>query len=158
MPVEIERKFLVVDDTWRWEVSRHRAMQQGYLGAPGGKASIRVRLEGKRALLNVKAAVMGAVRAEYEYEIPLEEGREMFDNLCIGRLEKTRHYIDRDGLTWEVDEFHGDNDGLVVAEVELIDPQQEIPRPAWLGREVTEEPKYYNHSLSLKPFRSWHAH
>lgn len=158
MPVEIERKFLVVDDTWRWEVSRHRAMQQGYLGAPGGKASIRVRLEGKRALLNVKAAVMGSVRAEYEYEIPLEEGREMFDNLCIGRLEKTRHYIDRDGLTWEVDEFHGDNDGLVVAEVELIDPQQEIARPAWLGREVTDEPKYYNHSLSLKPFRSWHAH
>ena len=158
MPVEIEHKFLVVDDAWRWEVSRHRAMQQGYLGAPGGKASIRVRLEGKRALLNVKAAVMGAVRAEYEYEIPLEEGREMFDNLCIGRLEKTRHYIDRDGLTWEVDEFHGDNDGLVVAEVELIDPQQEIARPAWLGREVTDEPKYYNHSLSLKPFRSWHAH
>lgn len=158
MPVEIERKFLVVDDTWRWEVSRHRAMQQGYLGAPGGKASIRVRLEGKRALLNVKAAVMGAVRAEYEYEIPLEEGREMFDNLCIGRLEKTRHYIDRDGLTWEVDEFHGDNDGLIVAEVELIDPQQEIPRPSWLGREVTEDPKYYNHSLSLKPFRAWHAH
>jgi len=158
MPVEIERKFLVVDDTWRWEVSRHRAMQQGYLGAPGGKASIRVRLEGKRALLNVKAAVMGAVRAEYEYEIPLEEGREMFENLCIGRLEKTRHYIDRDGLTWEVDEFHGDNDGLIVAEVELIDPQQEIPRPSWLGREVTDEPKYYNHSLSLKPFRAWHAH
>ncbi len=158
MPVEIERKFLVVDDTWRWEVSRHRAMQQGYLGAPGGKASIRVRLEGKRALLNVKAAVMGAVRAEYEYEIPIDEGREMFENLCIGRLEKTRHYIDRDGLTWEIDEFHGDNDGLVVAEVELINPQQEIARPSWLGREVTEEPKYYNHSLSLKPFRAWHAH
>lgn len=158
MPVEIERKFLVVDDTWRWEVSRHRAMRQGYLGAPGGKASIRVRLEGKRALLNVKAAVMGAVRAEYEYEIPIDEGREMFENLCIGRLEKTRHYIDRDGLTWEIDEFHGDNDGLVVAEVELINPQQEIARPSWLGREVTEEPKYYNHSLSLKPFRAWHAH
>lgn len=158
MPVEIERKFLVVDDTWRWEVSRHRAMQQGYLGAPGGKASIRVRLEGKRALLNVKAAVMGAVRAEYEYEIPIDEGREMFENLCIGRLEKTRHYIDRDGLTWEIDEFHGDNDGLVVAEVELINPQQEIARPSWLGREVTEEPKYYNHSLSLRPFRAWHAH
>lgn len=158
MPVEIERKFLVVDDTWRWEVSRHRAMQQGYLGAPGGKASIRVRLEGKRALLNVKAAVMGAVRAEYEYEIPIDEGREMFENLCIGRLQKTRHYIDRDGLTWEIDEFHGDNDGLVVAEVELINPQQEIARPSWLGREVTEEPKYYNHSLSLKPFRAWHAH
>lgn len=158
MAVEIERKFLLVDETWRWEVSRHRKMEQGYLGAPGGKASIRVRLQDKRALINIKSAVVGAVRSEYEYEIPIEEGRELFENLCIGRVEKTRHYIDRDGLTWEIDEFHGDNDGLVVAEVELANVQQEIIRPSWLGREVTEEPKYYNHNLSLKPFRAWHAH
>ena len=158
MPVEIERKFLVLDETWRWEVSRHRSMQQGYLSAPGGKSSVRVRLEGKRALLNIKAAVMGHTRTEYEYEIPIEEGREMFENLCIGRLEKTRHYIDRDGLTWEIDEFHGDNDGLVVAEVELAVATQQIAKPQWLGREVTDEPRYYNHALSLKPFRAWHAH
>ncbi len=158
MAVEIERKFLLVDETWRWEVSRHRKMEQGYLGAPGGRASIRVRLEDKRALINIKSAVVGAVRSEYEYEIPIEEGRELFENLCIGRVEKTRHYIDRDGVTWEIDEFHGDNDGLVVAEVELANVQQEITRPSWLGREVTEESKYYNHNLSLKPFRAWHAH
>lgn len=158
MPVEIERKFLLADDRWRSEVTRHCAMRQGYLGAPGGKASIRVRLEGPRARLNIKSSVVGDTRDEYEYEIPVADATELYDNLCIGRVQKVRHYIERDGLTWEIDEFQGDNEGLVVAEVELSHQQQNVPLPPWLGREVTSEPRYYNHSLAIKPYRSWHAH
>ena len=158
MPVEIERKFLLANDGWRNEVVRHCAMRQGYLGAPGGKASIRVRLEGDRARLNIKSSVVGDTRDEYEYEIPVSEATEMLDNLCIGRVEKVRHYIERDGLTWEIDEFQGDNEGLVVAEVELSHAEQSVPSPPWLGREITTEARYYNHSLAIKPYRSWHAH
>jgi adenylate cyclase len=158
MPIEIERKFLLANDRWRSEVIRHTNMRQGYLGAPGGKASIRVRLEARRARLNIKSAVVGDTRDEYEYEIPLADATEMFDNLCIGRVEKIRHYIERDGLTWEIDEFLGDNEGLIVAEVELEQQDQRVPAPPWLGREITTDPRYYNHSLSIKPYRSWHAH
>jgi adenylate cyclase len=155
MPLEIERKFLVVGDAWRGQVSRSLAMRQGYLAGEGGKASVRVRLEGEAAKLNIKAAVVGAARAEYEYDIPASQAREMLDNLCVGRLEKTRHYIEVDGLTWEVDEFINDNAGLVVAEIELDSADQSFDRPAWLGRELTEDRRYYNHHLALHPWRNW---
>jgi len=155
MPMEIERKFLVLGDAWRAQVSRSLPMRQGYLSREAGKASVRVRLEGEQAKLNIKAAVVGAARAEYEYDIPPQQAREMLDTLCVGRLEKTRHYIERDGLTWEVDEFINDNAGLVVAEVELEHADQPFPHPAWLGREVTEERRYYNHHLALHPWRTW---
>lgn len=155
MPLEIERKFLLADDRWRHEVQRSRVMRQGYLGGTEGRASIRVRVQADVAHLNIKAAVIGAARAEYEYAIPMVEAQEMLDRLCIGCIDKTRHYVQRDGLTWEIDEFYGDNAGLVVAEVELEDTDQVFERPAWLGREVTDEQRYYNHSLSLKPFRAW---
>lgn len=158
MPVEIERKFLLASDHWRNEVVRHVSMRQGYLGAPGGKASIRIRLEGKCARLNIKSSVVGDTRDEYEYEIPLAEGTEMYENLCIGRVEKVRHYIERDDLVWEIDEFGGDNEGLVVAEVELTRHDQNVPVPSWLGLEITDDPRYYNHSLAVKPYRAWHAH
>ncbi|PPE75821.1 CYTH domain protein [Solimonas fluminis] len=155
MAMEIERKFRVVSDAWRAQVNRSLAMRQGYLAGEGGKASVRVRLEGEDAKLNIKAAVVGAARAEYEYDIPAAQAREMLDNLCIGRLEKTRHYIEIDGLTWEVDEFINDNAGLVVAEIELDSIDQPFERPAWLGRELTEDRRYYNHHLALHPWRTW---
>lgn len=155
MPIEIERKFLVTGDAWRSQVSRSLAMRQGYLAGEGGKASVRVRLEGEDAKLNIKAAVVGAARAEYEYNIPAAQAREMLDNLCVGRLEKTRHYIEIDGLTWEVDEFINDNAGLVVAEIELDSADQPFGRPAWLGRELTDDRRYYNHHLALHPWRTW---
>lgn len=155
MPLEIERKFLLADERWREEVVRCRRMRQGYLGGSGGRASIRVRVEDDAAHLNIKAAVVGSVRAEYEYAIPLGEAQEMLDQLSVGRIDKTRHFIERDGLTWEIDEFHGDNAGLVVAEVELDNARQDVPRPAWLGREVTQERRYYNHDLALHPYRTW---
>lgn len=157
MPVEIERKFLVVGDGWRVEASRSARMGQGYLTQETGRASVRVRIEDDRATLNIKAAIVGSARAEYEYAIPLAEGRELLDTLCVGRLEKLRHYIERDGVTWEVDEFLGDNAGLIVAEIELASVEQAFARPAWLGRELTDDRRYYNHHLALHPYKTWGA-
>jgi adenylate cyclase len=155
--LEIERKFLVADDRWRGEAVRSVAMRHGYLSELGGRASVRVRVEGTIGKLNVKAAVVGVARAEYEYDIPAADAEEMLATLCGGLILKTRHYIERDGLTWEVDEFTGANAGLVVAEVELEDAGQTIVCPAWLGREVTEEHRYYNHALSRRPYSEWTA-
>lgn len=157
MPLEIERKFLVTGESWRAQASRSRHMAQGYLLSGAEKASVRVRLDESGARLNIKAAVIGRARAEYEYSIPAKEGREIFQNLCVGRLEKTRHYLERDGLTWEVDEFHGGNAGLIVAEIELSFEAQEFSRPDWLGEEVTQERRYYNHQLALHPYRTWNV-
>jgi adenylate cyclase len=155
MGIEIERKFLVTGDGWREQASRSLEMRQGYLVGEGGKSSVRVRLEGERAKLNIKAAVIGAARAEYEYDIPPAEAREMLAMLCVGRLEKTRYYVEIDGLTWEVDEFANDNAGLVVAEIELAHADQPFERPAWLGRELTQDRRYYNHHLALHPWKDW---
>ncbi|MFA5939218.1 MAG: CYTH domain-containing protein [Sinimarinibacterium sp.] len=162
MALEIERKFLVVGSAWRAEIVRSVEMRQGYLTREAGtqeagRASVRVRIESGAARLNIKAAVVGAARAEYEYAVPLDEGREILDTLCFGRLEKVRHYIERDGLVWEVDEFLNDNAGLIVAEVELTSVDQDVVRPAWLGRELTSDRRYYNHYLALHPWRSWPA-
>ncbi|WP_420465273.1 CYTH domain-containing protein [Panacagrimonas sp.] len=157
MPLEIERKFLLVDNAWRHEVSRRRVMRQGYLAGVEGRASVRVRLDDTEARLNIKAAVVGSARAEYDYDMPPGEAQEILDHLCVGRIDKTRHYVERDGFTWEIDEFHGDNDGLIVAEIELENEAQWFPRPAWLGREVTDQRRYYNHSLALHPYRNWDA-
>lgn len=155
MPLEIERKYLLASDLWRDEVDRSQAMAQGYLVGVGGKASIRVRVAGDEARLNIKAAVVGAARAEYDYGIPLDEGKTLLATLTVGTVEKTRHYIERDGLTWEIDEFHGDSNGLIVAEVELDAEDQAITRPGWLGQEVTDKSRYYNHALSQRPYRDW---
>lgn len=155
MGIEIERKFLVVGDAWRAEVSRTIEMRQGYLTQEAGCASVRVRVEADRATLNIKAAVVGSRRAEYGYAIPLADGRELLETLCVGRLEKLRHIVERDGVTWEVDEFLGDNAGLVVAEIELASIAQDFVRPVWLGRELTDDRRYYNHYLALHPYRTW---
>ena len=154
MAIEIERKFLIANDGWRGTVSRSVDMCQGYLVGEGGQASVRVRLHGDTAQLNIKAAVIGAARAEYEYEIPVADARELLQ-LCVGRLEKTRHYVELAGLTWEIDEFHGDNAPLVIAELELDSEDQAFERPDWAGKEVTGERRYYNHHLALHPYRHW---
>lgn len=155
MPIEIERKFLLAGDGWRQQVSRSRVMRQGYLGNTAGKASVRVRLDGAEARLNIKAAVVGAARAEYDYPIPVEDAEEILAALCVGRVEKTRHYVEHDGYTWEIDEFDGDNAGLIVAELELKDAAEAFSRPQWLGGEVTDQQRYYNHALALHPYRHW---
>lgn len=155
MPIEIERKFLVAGDGWREQVSHAIPMRHGYLTELGARASVRVRVEGEVGKLNVKAAVVGMARAEYEYEIPAAEAEEMLSTLCSGLILKTRHYVERDGLTWEIDVFEGANAGLVVAEVELDSVDQQFPQPAWVGREVTREQRYYNHALAKRPYAEW---
>jgi adenylate cyclase len=155
MGLEIERKFLVCSESWRKEVVRSLKMKQGYLSGEGGRASVRVRLEGEEARLNIKAARVGAARAEYEWPIAADEAREILATLCAGLVEKTRHYIPAGPHTFEVDEFEGANAGLIVAEIELDSADEAFERPAWLGRELTEDRRYYNHYLSTKPYSRW---
>ena len=154
MPREIERKFLPKNDAWRALAHRRRRMSQGYL-ASGARVSVRVRLAGDEAWLNIKAGGLVASRPEYEYPIPVDEARELL-TLAEGPLiDKTRHFVEHGGKTWEVDEFHGENSGLVVAELELDHEDERFPRPPWLGDEVTHLKRYYNVCLVTHPFSAW---
>jgi len=154
MPQEIERKFLPSDDSWRALAHRKQRMTQGYL-ASGGRVSVRVRIAGDDARLNMKAGGLVASRQEYEYAIPLDEARELLALADGPLIDKTRHYVVHGGMTWEVDEFHGDNAGLVVAEVELAREDEEFSLPPWLGVEVTALRRYYNVCLVTHPYREW---
>ncbi|MCS4503288.1 Inorganic triphosphatase [wastewater metagenome] len=157
MAEEIERKFLVTGDAWRDAADAGQPMRQGYLGRDI-HASVRVRLAGARAWLNIKGATLGVQRREYEYAIPADEAQEMLDHLCHRPLiEKTRYHVPVDGHTWEVDVFEGDNAGLVVAEVELASAEEAFTRPEWAGREVSHLPRYYNVSLVRYPYSEWTA-
>lgn len=155
MPLEIERKFLVAGDGWRSAVSRSELFRQGYL-ATTTSSSVRVRVGGHRGWLSVKGRVVGPSRPEYEYEVPLAEANEMLDAMCDeGRLEKVRHWVTVGGREWEIDEFLGANAGLVVAELEIEREDAVFERPSWLGREVTDDVRYYNASLALRPWSGW---
>ena len=154
MGVEIERKFTVRADFC--PQSAGTEMAQGYLSRDPQR-TVRVRLAGGRGYLTVKGETRGMVRAEYEYEIPPSDARAMLA-LCDSPLvEKTRYVMDAAGRQWEVDVFHGANDGLVVAEVELPSETAEVTLPAWVEREVTGEKRYYNSSLIVHPYHSWTA-
>ena len=153
---EIERKFLLRNDDWRAQVSRSEPMLQGYLaGPPAAHCSVRVRVAGEAAMLNIKSAVAGIVRDEYEYAIPLADARGMLATLARHSVEKVRHYVDVDGHVFEIDEFGGANAGLVVAEIELDAADAAFPRPHWLGREVSALLRYYNLNLAAHPYASW---
>lgn len=155
MAVEIEKKFLVTDESWRLNDPPGLQLIQGYL-AGSEKSSIRIRIEGDRANLNIKSATLGIRRLEYEYAIPLLDAREMLEKLAQGPLiEKTRYYVQVVNHRWEVDVFHGDNEGLVVAEIELNDEDEVFVRPPWLGQEVSGQARYYNVCLSKKPYKNW---
>ena len=161
MALEIERKFLVRGEGWRIAAHRVIPMAQGYindLGAldhGGQKASVRVRIQGDQAFLNVKSCESGHTRQEFEYPIPVADARDLLA-LCVGgRIEKRRHFVELGGHLWEVDEFFGDNAGLVVAEIELDDADEIFERPDWLGAEVTDEVRYYNVALAARPYSSW---
>ena len=155
MAVEIERKFLVINNQWRNECDPGVDFQQGYL-VGSEQASVRVRLEGDKAYLNIKSATLGVRRLEYEYAIPVAEAKEMLKHLCAKPLvEKTRYFIHRDNLCWEIDVFKGENAGLIVAEVELQTEAQSFDKPAWLGEEVSHDPRYYNVSLVKHPYKDW---
>jgi adenylate cyclase len=155
MPIEIERKFLLADEGWREGVVRSSRIRQGYMGQ-ADKASVRIRIQGASANINIKSATLGMRRQEYEYAIPLDEAEEMLDTLCNRpQIDKTRFIVEYDGHTWEIDEFYGDNQGLLVAEVELGSEDEAFSRPAWLGDEVTEDPRYYNVNLIRHPYKDW---
>lgn len=162
MGIEIERKYLVTDEAWRAQSVRALRMVQGYLidaslvqSQTGTRCSARVRIGGEQAWLNIKSATLGVERLEYDYAIPVVDAERMLRQFCNGTVEKVRHYVPHAGLTFEVDEFFGDNAGLIVAEVELGSADQAIDKPAWLGREVTEHLRYYNLNLLQHPYSRW---
>lgn len=155
MATEIERKFLVSSDRWRDDVVEAIRYRQGYLGE-ADTSSVRVRVSDADAFLNIKGATVGAARLEYEYPIPLADAHEILDQLCRKPLiEKTRFYVNHKGHLWEIDVFEGENAGLVVAEVELDSVGEAFSRPPWLGKEVTQDIRYYNASLVSYPYTQW---
>ncbi|HEY1071129.1 MAG TPA: CYTH domain-containing protein [Thermomonas sp.] len=161
MGIEIERKFLPRNDGWRAAAHKVVPMAQGYLNdlalvdSGAMQASVRVRIEGDAAFLNIKSRELGARRQEFEYPVPVAEARALLQ-LCVGGLvEKHRHYVEHAGHLWEVDEFLGDNAGLVVAEIELDAEDAAFTKPDWAGPEATYAQRYYNLALASRPFSQW---
>lgn len=154
MGTEIERKFLLKDDSWRSGAVGLECLQ-GYLSTRKERL-VRVRTIGPRGFITIKGIATGLSRTEYEYEIPLREAHEILEGLCVRPLiEKTRYRVEFEGLVWEIDEFHGENQGLVIAEVEMKDEEQAVPLPEWIGEEVSQEPRYFNSNLVSDPYRNW---
>lgn len=154
MGIEIERKFLLAGDGWRG-LGTPTLMRQGYLVADAVR-TVRVRIEGERAVITVKGKSTGASRGEWEYAIPVPDAAELLDGLCEQPLvEKVRHRIEHAGHVWEVDEFQGLNAGLVVAEIELGAEDEAFDKPDWIGPEVTGDKRYYNSSLIRHPYSEW---
>jgi adenylate cyclase len=156
MGVEIERKFLIregFESQWKGDVNGIPYVQ-GYLCRERGR-TVRVRIAGPKAYITIKGEVQGISRSEFEYAIPLEDAHAML-LLCDGPLiEKTRHLIPHEGHVWEVDVFHGKNEGLIIAEIELTKETQDVPIPEWVGKEVTGDHRYYNSCLAVHPLGVW---
>lgn len=155
MAIEIERKFLVTTSSWRASARDGTRYRQGYVAiTPQGV--VRARSGGGNGYVTLKGPRVGARRAEFEYAVPAADADEIIDTLCDGRVvEKTRYRIRSGGLLWEVDEFHGANEGLVLAEVELAEERQAFQPPPWVGPEVTEDDRYANSSLATRPWTTW---
>jgi adenylate cyclase len=157
MALEIEHKFLLATDAWRRAVRQRRLLRQAYL-ANTTRCSIRVRVADSEAWLSVKAMTPGVSRAEYEVAIAVDDATAMMQDLREGAIvEKWRHIVPHEGHEWEIDEFLGDNAGLVIAEIELESEDEVFVRPQWLGGEVTHDPRYYNFRLASHPFNRWAA-
>jgi adenylate cyclase len=153
MGQEIERKFLVRGDAWK-ALGQGIAMRQGYLSTDPERV-VRVRIEGGAATLTIKGRSVGATRGEWEYPIPLDDAQQLL-GLCLRPLvEKTRHRILVQGMCWEVDQFAGENAGLVIAEIELSAEDQQFDKPDWIGDEVTHDARYYNSNLLRHPYSAW---
>ena len=152
MAIEIERKFLLANDTWRAQVQQSTRIAQGYLATD---PTVRVRIKGETGFLTIKGKSLdGISRSEFEYPIPVADALELL-KLCPKVLDKTRHLVEFAGFTWEIDEFHGENAGLIVAELELPAVETPYSRPDWLGEEVTGDVRYYNSRLSQNPYCRW---
>ena len=154
MGQEIERKFLVKGTAWKAQAAG-MLYRQGYLSSVKER-TVRVRIAGEKAFLTIKGLNKGVTRTEFEYPVPIDDAAAMLDGLCERPLiEKTRYVLPSGGYTWEIDEFHGDNDGLVVAEVELQRADDKPPLPEWVGEEVSSDARYFNSNLVKKPFKTW---
>lgn len=155
MGIEIERKFLVINDLWRNEADAGLDVIQGYF-TTNRDCSIRIRLSGDKANLNIKSATLGITRTEYDYAIPAADAREMLDHLCSKPLiEKKRYHVRHGRHLWEVDVFSGANAGLVVAEIELAHNDEPFLKPDWVGTEVSDDHRYYNVCLVQHPYIQW---
>lgn len=155
MALEIEHKFLLNNHNWRNEYYQSIAYKQGYLFSDKTR-SIRIRTSNDTAWLNIKSATIGSSRQEYEYEIPLAEGLEILNNLCHKPfIEKIRYLVKHQQHIWEIDVFSGDNEGLIVAEIELSEIGESFAKPEWIGKEVTDELRYYNNCLVNNPYKNW---
>ena len=155
MAIEIEHKFLLQDESWRDQIQSQCEYRQGYL-ISGGKSSVRVRVAGEKAYLNIKSRTLGTSRSEYEYAIPLDDAEQILAGLIEGPLiEKTRYLVPHEGNIWEIDQFHGDNVGLIVAEIELQAEGEVFVRPPWIGEEVSDDERYYNAALVKNPYKNW---
>lgn len=154
MALEIERKFLVIDDSWKSQVVRSHVLKQGYLASSPGP-TVRIRTSDESAFLTIKGKTIGISRVEFEYEVPMEEALDLLKLSANTPIEKTRHIIKTDGHVWEIDVFEGANQGLVLAEVELRSEDEQVILPSWIGSEVSHDPRYFNSYLSKNPFSNW---
>lgn len=154
MPQEIERKFLLKNNDWKKEISCSTEIRQGYLSLDNER-NVRVRTRGKKGILTIKGKTENISRKEFEYEIPQLEAEELLDLCHRPLIEKIRHEIVIGNHTWEIDEFLGENEGLIVAEIELEAEKQLFEKPNWLGKEVSDDVRYYNASLVKLAFKDW---
>ncbi len=154
MGVEIERKFLITSDAYQ-HGAEGQIYRQGYLSNDKNRV-VRVRLKGNKGYLTIKGISQGIVRSEYEYEIPHDDAAHLLEVLCLKPIiEKTRYKISYEGHIWEVDEFHGENEGLVVAEIELSHKDEKFSKPLWIGAEVSDDYRYFNSNLTTHPYSLW---
>ena len=154
MGIEIERKFLVKDDSWKTDADTGRVCRQGYLLSDQGM-TVRVRVIGAQGFLTIKGPTIGITRKEFEYEIPAVDAEALLA-LCGNLVEKVRYLVPHAGLVWELDVFAGGNEGLVMAEIELESEGRKFELPAWAGEEVSGDHRYYNACLAAHPFTGWH--
>jgi len=155
MAIEIEHKYLVKKDLWKQIVPEKSVeVKQACLLTDPNK-TIRVRTKGDKGYITIKGKATGASRAEFEYEIPVEDANELINNFSSNLIEKIRQYITFENKLWEVDEFKGSNIGLIVAEIELTDENEKYSIPNWAGKNVTDDHKYANSNLSLRPYSTW---
>lgn len=155
MKAEIERKFLTLNSDWRAAATERIVLKQGYVPRAKGGPTVRVRIAGEQGFLTLKGPTQGITRLEFEYPIPREDAEAMLKNFCGVIVEKFRWLVPFAGRTWEVDEFQGANEGLVVAELELEREDEPFETPPWLGREVSGDPRYFNSFLARLPYRDW---
>jgi adenylate cyclase len=154
MEMEIEKKYLVRKDIWKPSGSC-RLIKQGYLSIEPARV-VRVRIHGKNGYLTVKGLTTGISRLEFEYEIPLDEAERLLSKICIQPvIEKLRYRIDFEAHAWDVDVFAGENEGLIIAEIELTAEGQSFPLPEWVGEEVSYDSRFYNVNLVQRPYMSW---